>query len=198
MGDTCRPGARKTRVFRRLSSLCAHAEVGYESVEELDSQSLDYLTIFEPQIYIDGNRIEGKDGLVNISTSFLEILTGPKAYHPLAQLGITSLISLRKARLCAYSGLERMTELRETIVQTSSSGRTPSPRRRQRTTIDFRCRMQRRTREETRIETEKVTKIETKSDIRKEIESQVGIRKERGLTTAPEEDPRSKLEAEYN
>ncbi|GBP98427.1 Putative 115 kDa protein in type-1 retrotransposable element R1DM [Eumeta japonica] len=109
-------------------------EIGYESVEDLDSQTVDRLAVVGPQIYTDGSRIEGKvgaaltewrdgeetwystlrldpfctvfqaemvalqrairrvkngkDGLVNIfsdSKSSLEVLTGPKTYHPLAQ-----------------------------------------------------------------------------------------------------------------
>ncbi|GBP79508.1 hypothetical protein EVAR_58519_1 [Eumeta japonica] len=43
--------------------------------------------------------------------------------------------------LCAYSRLERTPELRETSVQRSSPGAPPSPRRRQRNMIGFRCRM---------------------------------------------------------
>ncbi|GBP90791.1 Putative 115 kDa protein in type-1 retrotransposable element R1DM [Eumeta japonica] len=108
-------------------------EIGYESVEDLDSQTVDHLAVVGPRIYTDGSRIEGrvgaaltewrdgeetwystlrldpfctvfqaemvalqrairrvkngKDGLVNIfsdSKSSLEVLTGPKTYHPLA------------------------------------------------------------------------------------------------------------------
>ncbi|GBP86151.1 Putative 115 kDa protein in type-1 retrotransposable element R1DM [Eumeta japonica] len=109
-------------------------EIGYESVENLDSQTVDRLAVVGPQIYTDGSRIEGKvgaaltewrdgeetwcstlrldpfctvfqaemvalqrairrvkngrEGLVNIfsdSKSSLEVLTGLKTYHPLAQ-----------------------------------------------------------------------------------------------------------------
>ncbi|GBP15051.1 hypothetical protein EVAR_6691_1 [Eumeta japonica] len=108
-------------------------EIGYESVENFDSQTVDRLAVVGPHIYTDGSRIEGKagaaltewrdgeetwystlrldpfctvfqaemvalqrairrvkkskDGLVNVfsdSRSALEVLTGPKTYHPLA------------------------------------------------------------------------------------------------------------------
>ncbi|GBP97434.1 hypothetical protein EVAR_61140_1 [Eumeta japonica] len=105
----------------------------YESVEDLDPQTVDRLAVVGPRIFTDGSRIEGKvgaaltewrdgretwystlrldpfctvfqaemvalqrairrvkngkDGLVNIfsdSRSSLEVLAGPKTYHPLA------------------------------------------------------------------------------------------------------------------
>ncbi|GBP72814.1 hypothetical protein EVAR_40315_1 [Eumeta japonica] len=108
-------------------------EIGYESVEDLDPQTVDRLAVVGPRIFTDGSRIEGKvgaaltewrdgeetwystlrldpfctvfqaemvalqrairrvkngkDGLVNIfsdSRSSLEVLAGPKTYHPLA------------------------------------------------------------------------------------------------------------------
>ncbi|GBP00870.1 hypothetical protein EVAR_50151_1 [Eumeta japonica] len=37
-------------------------EIGYESVENLDSQTVDRLAVVGPQIYTDGSRIEGKVG----------------------------------------------------------------------------------------------------------------------------------------
>ncbi|GBP01739.1 hypothetical protein EVAR_72846_1 [Eumeta japonica] len=80
----------------------------------------------------------GKDGLVNIfsdSRSSLEVLAGPKTYHPLAhEASATSPRSLWKAGL-----LERMPESRETSARTSSPGAPPSPSR-QRTMTGFRCR----------------------------------------------------------
>ncbi|GBP85083.1 Putative 115 kDa protein in type-1 retrotransposable element R1DM [Eumeta japonica] len=108
-------------------------EIGYESVEDLDPQTVDRLAVVGPRIFTDGSRIEGKvgaaltewrdgretwystlrldpfctvfqaemvalqrairrvkngkDGLVNIfsdSRSSLEVLAGPRTYHPLA------------------------------------------------------------------------------------------------------------------
>ncbi|GBP46525.1 hypothetical protein EVAR_45945_1 [Eumeta japonica] len=68
-------------------------EIGYESVDDFDNGRL---ALVRPHIYTDGCRIEVKvgaaltewrDGLVNIfgdSRSSLEVLTGPKIYHPLA------------------------------------------------------------------------------------------------------------------
>ncbi|GBP14791.1 hypothetical protein EVAR_75387_1 [Eumeta japonica] len=38
------------------------SEIGYESVEDLGSQIMDRLAVIWPQIYTDGNRIEGKFG----------------------------------------------------------------------------------------------------------------------------------------
>ncbi|GBP24894.1 hypothetical protein EVAR_14228_1 [Eumeta japonica] len=72
----------------------------------MDSQALDRLAVIGPHIYTNRSRIEGKvsaaltkwgdgeetwvkkgkDGLVNVlsdSRSALEVLTGPKTYHPL-------------------------------------------------------------------------------------------------------------------
>ncbi|GBP87386.1 hypothetical protein EVAR_34773_1 [Eumeta japonica] len=37
-------------------------EIVYESIEDLDSQTVDRLAIVGPQIYTDGSRIEGKVG----------------------------------------------------------------------------------------------------------------------------------------
>ncbi|GBP60479.1 Putative 115 kDa protein in type-1 retrotransposable element R1DM [Eumeta japonica] len=37
-------------------------EIGYESVEDLDSQTVDRLAVVGPHIYTDGSRIEGKVG----------------------------------------------------------------------------------------------------------------------------------------
>ncbi|GBP79528.1 hypothetical protein EVAR_89894_1 [Eumeta japonica] len=37
-------------------------EIGYESVQDLDSQTVDRLAVVGPQIYTDGSRIEGKVG----------------------------------------------------------------------------------------------------------------------------------------
>ncbi|GBP85095.1 Putative 115 kDa protein in type-1 retrotransposable element R1DM [Eumeta japonica] len=108
-------------------------EIGYESVEDLDPQTVDRFAVVGPRIFTDGSRIEGKvgaaltewrdgretwystlrldpfctvfqvemvtlqrairrvknskDALVNIfsdSRSSLEVLAGPKTYHPLA------------------------------------------------------------------------------------------------------------------
>ncbi|GBO99981.1 hypothetical protein EVAR_74328_1 [Eumeta japonica] len=132
-------GVRGTVGSRRpcISATCSHPahvpEIGYESVEDLDSQIMDRLALVGPHIYTDGNQIEGKvdaaltewregeekcystlrldpfcmvfqaemvalqrairrvkngkDGLVNIfsdSRLSVEVLTGPKTYHPLA------------------------------------------------------------------------------------------------------------------
>ncbi|GBP24118.1 Probable RNA-directed DNA polymerase from transposon BS [Eumeta japonica] len=69
-------------------------EFGYESVEDLDSQTVDRLAVVGPQIYTNGSRIEGKVGAALTewrdgeetcdSKSSLEVLTGPRTYHPLA------------------------------------------------------------------------------------------------------------------
>ncbi|GBP20382.1 hypothetical protein EVAR_14631_1 [Eumeta japonica] len=79
-------------------------EIGYESVEDLDSQTLYRLAVVGPHSYTDGSPVEGKvemvalqrairrvkngkDGLVSIfndSRSSLEVLTSLKTYCPLA------------------------------------------------------------------------------------------------------------------
>ncbi|GBP97952.1 hypothetical protein EVAR_82186_1 [Eumeta japonica] len=86
----------------------------------------------------------GKDGLVNIFSDSRSSWRYWPARRPITlwpmKLGATSPRSLRKAGLCAYFGLERMPESRETSVRTSSPGAPPSPRRRQRTMTGFRCR----------------------------------------------------------
>ncbi|GBP00024.1 hypothetical protein EVAR_74356_1 [Eumeta japonica] len=119
--------------FRDLPHPAHLPEIGYESIEKLDSQTVDRLAVVGPHIYTDGSRFEGKvgvaltewqngeetwystlrldsfcavfqaemvalqrairkvkngrDGLVNVfsdSRSSLDVLTGPKTYHPLA------------------------------------------------------------------------------------------------------------------
>ncbi|GBP31136.1 Putative 115 kDa protein in type-1 retrotransposable element R1DM [Eumeta japonica] len=135
--------------FSDLSHPAHVPEIGYESVEDLDSQTMDRLAVVAPQIFTDGNRIEskigaaltewrggeetwystlrldrfctvfqaemfalqrairrvknGKDGLVNIfsdSKSSLEVLTGPRTYHPLvleARRDISEIVAEGKA-----------------------------------------------------------------------------------------------------
>ncbi|GBP88382.1 Putative 115 kDa protein in type-1 retrotransposable element R1DM [Eumeta japonica] len=58
--------------------------------------------------------------------------------------GKTSGISLRKAGRCAYFGCAHTRVPRATSVLTSSPGTPPSKRRRQRITIVFRCRTQKK------------------------------------------------------
>ncbi|GBP34758.1 hypothetical protein EVAR_25763_1 [Eumeta japonica] len=133
-------------IFSKLLPLdirLAHVpEIEYKSVQDLDSQTLDRLSVVGPQICTDGNRIvskvgaalvecqdveetwvkNGNNGLVDIfsdSRSFLEVLTGPKSYHPLAHEARRDLFEIfaeGKAVQCAYSGLECMLESRETCV----------------------------------------------------------------------------------
>ncbi|GBP66483.1 Eukaryotic translation initiation factor 4 gamma 3 [Eumeta japonica] len=56
-------------------------QIRFESVEKLDSHTLNRLAVVGPPIYTDGSRIECKVGAVR---SALKVLTGPKTYHPLA------------------------------------------------------------------------------------------------------------------
>ncbi|GBP90798.1 Putative 115 kDa protein in type-1 retrotransposable element R1DM [Eumeta japonica] len=96
-------------------------EIGYESIEDLDSQTLDRFAVSWPQIFTDGSRIEGKvggdvalqramrrlkngkDGLVNIFSDFkssLDVLTGLRTYHPLAHKArrdISEIVAERRA-----------------------------------------------------------------------------------------------------
>ncbi|GBP51495.1 hypothetical protein EVAR_44470_1 [Eumeta japonica] len=80
--------------FSDLSHSAHLPEIGYKSVEDLESQTMDRLAVVGSQIYTDGSRIEGKvggaltewrDGEETCdSRSFLEVLIGSKTYHPLA------------------------------------------------------------------------------------------------------------------
>ncbi|GBP09258.1 hypothetical protein EVAR_4108_1 [Eumeta japonica] len=101
-------------------------EIGYESVEDLDSQISDRLVVVRPQINTDGSSIDSKVGATLTEWSSLEVLTGPKTYHFLANEAMRDQRSLRKEGLYAYFDLECMPESQETRVQTSSPDGSPS------------------------------------------------------------------------
>ncbi|GBP93126.1 hypothetical protein EVAR_68641_1 [Eumeta japonica] len=81
----------KSVYFDDLSHPAHMPEIGYESVEDMDSSTLDRLAVVGPHVYTDGSRIEGKVGAAltdwlneKVIRSALEVLTNPKTYHPLA------------------------------------------------------------------------------------------------------------------
>ncbi|GBP10181.1 Retrovirus-related Pol polyprotein from type-1 retrotransposable element R1 [Eumeta japonica] len=58
-------------------------ENGYESVEDLDSQTMDSLALVGSYIYTDGSRIEDKVGAA-LTVRKKPGIDGPRSYHPLA------------------------------------------------------------------------------------------------------------------
>ncbi|GBP04179.1 hypothetical protein EVAR_19129_1 [Eumeta japonica] len=132
----------ETRVFRRFASPAHVPEIGYESVEDLDPQTVDRLAVVGPRIFTDGSRIEGKVG-----AALTEWRDGRETWYstlrldPFCTVFQAEMVALQRAirrvkngkdglvnifsdsrssleaGLCAYFGLERMPERADELAR---------------------------------------------------------------------------------
>ncbi|GBP20635.1 hypothetical protein EVAR_16507_1 [Eumeta japonica] len=63
--ETFSTRSSRNPIFSKLAHSAHVSEIGLESVEEVDSQTLDRLAVVYSHIYIDGSLIEGKVGAVH-------------------------------------------------------------------------------------------------------------------------------------